>query len=57
MIIGCEACRLLARIVEEDMRLAGLSINWGKSDGTPSKERIHLGFVVNLAEGLFKIPI
>ena len=57
MITGCEACRTLARIVEEEMRLAGLTINWEKSDGTPLQERIHLGFVVNLAEGLFKVPI
>ncbi len=57
MITGCEACRTLARIVEEDMRLAGLSINWEKNDGTPSQERIHLGFVIILADGLFKVPI
>ena len=57
MITGCEACRVLTRIVEEDMRLAGLTINWKKLDGTPLQERIHLGFVVNFAEGLFKVPI
>jgi hypothetical protein len=57
LITGCEACRALARIVAEDMRLAGLSINWEKSDEIPSQERVHLGFVVNLAEGLFKVPI
>jgi hypothetical protein len=57
MITGCEACRTLARIVEEEMRLSGLTIHWEKSDGTLIQERIHLGFVVNLAEGLFKVPI
>ncbi len=57
LITGCESCRKLARIVEHDMRLAGLSINEEKSDGVPSQERIHLGFVVNLSEGLFKVPI
>jgi hypothetical protein len=44
-------------MVEHDMRLAGFSINWEKRDGEPSQERFHLGFVVNLAEGLFKVPI
>jgi hypothetical protein len=44
MIDGCEACRALARIVEKDMRLAGQSIDWENSDGTPSQERIHLVF-------------
>jgi hypothetical protein len=39
------------------MRLAGLSINLDKSDNVPLHERIHLGFVVNLADGLFKIPV
>ena len=57
LITGCEACRQLARMVEYDMRRAGLSINEEKSDGVPSQERIHLGFVVNLSEGLFKVPI
>jgi len=44
-------------MVEEDMRLADLTINCRKSDGNPLHERIHLGFVVDLAEGLFKVPI
>jgi hypothetical protein len=57
IITGCEACRSLARIVEEEMCLAGIAINWEKSDGTPLQERIRLGFVVNLAEGLFKVSI
>jgi hypothetical protein len=52
LITGCEACRQLARMVEYDMRRAGLSINEEKSDGVPSQERIHLGFVVNLSEDL-----
>jgi hypothetical protein len=39
------------------MRLASLTINWEKSDGTSLQERLHLGFVINLAEGLFKVPI
>ncbi len=39
------------------MRLAGLSINWDKSDNILLQERVHLGFLVNLAEGLFKVPI
>ncbi len=43
LVTRCEACRRLARIVEHDIRLAGLSINEDKSDGVPSQERIHLG--------------
>ena len=50
------ACRRLALSVEEDMLLAGLAINLEKSDGKPLQERLHLGFVVDLAEGLFKVP-
>jgi hypothetical protein len=51
--IGC----LLAKIVEEDMRRAGLAINQSKSDGTPKHDRVHLGFDVDLAVGLFKVPL
>jgi hypothetical protein len=47
----------LAKIVEEDMRRAGLVINQDKSDGTHEHDRVHLGFDVNLAAGLFKVPI
>jgi len=50
---GC----LLAKIVEEDMRRAGLTINWDNSDGNPKHERLHLGFDVDLLAGLFKVPI
>ncbi len=50
---SCEACRRSSRIVEEDMRLAGLTINWEKSDGIPLQERIHLSSVINRTEGLF----
>jgi hypothetical protein len=57
LIYGYEAGIKLARIVEEDMRLAGLSINWDKSDNIPLQERVHFGFLVNLAEDLFKVPI
>jgi len=32
LITGYNACKLLARIVEEDMRLAGLSVNGDKRD-------------------------
>ena len=39
------------------MRLAGLSANWDKSDNVPLQERIHLGFIVNIAEDIFKIPV
>ena len=35
LICGFEVGIRLARIVEEDMRLAGLSINWDKSDNIP----------------------
>jgi len=51
--------RRLARTVEQDMRLASscLTINWEKSDGISLQERIHLGFSINHAEGLFKVPI
>jgi hypothetical protein len=57
LICGYEEGIRLRSIIERDMRLAGLSINWDKSDNNPLQERIHLGFVVNLAEGLFKIPV
>ncbi len=57
LLLGLDACRLMARMVEEDMRLADLTVNWENSDGNPLHERLHLGFVVNLAEGLFKAPI
>jgi hypothetical protein len=57
LIYGYEAGINLARIIEEDMRLAGLSINWDKSDNIPLQERVHLGFLVNLAEGLFIVSI
>ena len=51
--VGC----LLAKILEEDMRRAGLTINRDKSDGTPKHERLHLGFDVNITTELFKVPI
>ena len=38
----------LARIVKEDIRLAGLTINWDKSDGNPLHECLYLGFDVDL---------
>jgi hypothetical protein len=50
------ACRLLARIVEEDMRLEGLLVNRDKSDNELLHERLHLGFIFDLAKGLFKVP-
>ena len=37
--------------------MQSLTINWEKSDGIPLHERIHLGFIFNLAEGLFKVSI
>jgi hypothetical protein len=56
-IMGYDAGCLLVKIVEEDMRRVGLTINLDKSDGAPKHERLHLGFDVNLAAGLFKLPI
>jgi hypothetical protein len=50
---GC----LLAKIVEENMRCAGLAINQSKSDGTPKHDRVYLGFDADLAAGLFKVPL
>ena len=50
---GC----LLTKNAEEDMRRAGLAINQDKSDGTPEHDRVHVGFDVDLAAGLFKVPI
>jgi len=39
---------------EEDMRLAGLLINWDKSDGTLLHRRLHLDFIdVDIAFGIF----
>jgi hypothetical protein len=43
--------------IEEDKRRAGLTINWDKSDGTPKHDRLHLGFDVDLAAGLFELSI
>jgi hypothetical protein len=57
LIMGYDAGYLLAKIVEEDMRRAGRAINQSKSDGTPKHDRVHLGFDVDLASGLFKVPI
>ena len=57
LILGHDACLELARIVEEDMRLRGLTINWDKSDGTHLHERLYLGFAVVLAAYIFKVPI
>jgi hypothetical protein len=57
LIMGYDAGCLLATIVEEDMRLAGLAINQTKSDGTPKHARVHLGFDVDLAAGLFRVPL
>ena len=51
--VGC----LLAKIDEIDMRRTGLTNNWDKSDGNLKHERLHLGFDVDLAAGLFKVPI
>ena len=48
----------LGQIIKEDMRRASsCTINWDKSDDTHRHEQIHLGFNVDLANGLFKIPI
>jgi len=47
----------MPRFFEEDTRLSGLTINCDKSDGTPLHERLHLGFDVDLAFGLFKVPV
>jgi len=57
LIFGYNACLDMARIVDEDMRLAGLNINWDKSDGIPLHERLYLGFDVDFASGLFKVPL
>jgi len=57
LIMGYDAGFLLAGIVEEDMRRAGLAITREKSDGSPKHNRVHLGFDVNLATGLFKVHI
>jgi len=55
--MGYDAGCLLAAIVEEDMRRAGIAINRSKSDGTPKHDRVHLKFNVAMAAGLFKVPI
>jgi hypothetical protein len=55
--MGYDAGCLLAKIVEEDMRRAGLAINQAKSDGiSPKHDRVYLRFDVDLAAGLFKVP-
>jgi hypothetical protein len=57
LVFGYKACLDIARIVEKDMCLAGLNINWDKSDGTPLHERLYLGFDVDLASGICKVPL
>ena len=57
LIIGRDAGCLLAKIIEEAMRRAGLTNNWDKYYDTPKHERRHLGFNVDLANGLFKVLI
>ena len=56
LIRGYDAECLLAKVVEEDVRRAGLAINRAKSDGTPKHDRLHVRFDVDLAAGLFKVP-
>jgi hypothetical protein len=56
LVSGYNACNLLDCIVKEDMRLAGLSTNWDKSDNELLHECLHLGFVVDHAQGFFKVP-
>jgi hypothetical protein len=56
-IMGYDAGCLLTKIVEEDMSCAGLAINQSKSDGTPKYDQVHLGFDVDLAAGLLKVPL
>ena len=57
LIMGCDVECLLANIVEEDMRRSGLATNQDKRDGTPKHDRVHLGFDMDMAAGLFKVPI
>ena len=47
----------LGQIGKEDMRRVCLAINWDRRDDTPKHEWRHLGFDVDLANGLFKVPI
>ena len=56
LIMGYDAGNFLAKVVKEDMRRAGLTINWNKNDDIPKHERRHLGFDVDRANGLFKYP-
>jgi hypothetical protein len=55
--MGYDAGCPLAKIVKEGMRRSGLTINWDKSDDMPKHERWHMGFDVDLANGLFKMPV
>ena len=48
---------ILVKIVEKDMRRAGLTTIWDNRDGTPNHERLHFGIDVDLAAGLFEVPI
>ena len=57
LIMGYDVGCLMAKIIEEDIHRAGFTINWGKSVGAPKHERLHLRFDVDLATGLFKVPI
>ena len=57
LVMGYNAGCLLARIVEKDMHLVSLPINQDNIDGPHKHERLHLGFHMDLAAGLFKVSI
>jgi hypothetical protein len=50
-------CAAMAREVEGDMCNAGLQINVPKCGTIPHHKRRQLGFDVDLAEGLFTVPL
>jgi hypothetical protein len=53
---GQSTCRRVAAEVEADFYKGGLIINVPKSQRVPTQRLRHLGFDVDLAEGLFRIP-
>ena len=54
---GCALCAAMAREVESDMFNAGLQINVPKRGTIPQHKRCQLGFDVDLAEGIFTVPL
>ena len=53
---GFWQCALLARRVEGDFIRAGLKINVAKCNTIPAQQRRQIGFDVDFADGVFRVP-